>query len=195
MAHLSSASPSSSPVSYTAALLSAEDLQANPVPNKSVELVAGRLVVREPPGFQHGVVVARMLVAIANHASDHSLGAVLSAETGFTLFRNPDTVRAPDVAFISAARLPVERIIGYPEFAPDLVVEVLSPSDRAGRVLAKVGDWIDAGTQLVWVVDPERRVARVYRIDGSESVLTANDAFDGEDVLPGLVISIAAMLD
>lgn len=175
--------------------MTAEDLMANPMPNKCTELVAGRLSVREPPGYQHGDVAARLLVAIGSHVYAQKLGRVLAAETGFTLFRNPDTVRAPDVAFIRADQVPATPLVTYPEFAPDLAVEVLSPSDRAGRVLAKVGDWLDAGTRLVWVVDPERRVARVYRADGTEAAVGADASLDGEDVVPGLRIHLTEMLD
>jgi Uma2 family endonuclease len=182
-------------VPYPAALMTAEDLMANPVPNMCTELVAGHLIVREPPGYRHGYVASQFLIVIANHVRAHHLGHVLAAETGFTLFRNPDTVRAPDVAFVRSERVPFPLPRGYVEFAPDLAVEVLSASDRAGKVLAKVGDWIDAGTRLVWVVDPERRVARVYRSDGSETLLTENDTLDGEDVLPGFTVSIGAMID
>lgn len=180
---------------YSAILMTAEDLMANPVPNKCTELVAGHLLVREPPGYQHGDVAARLLVAIGSHVYAHKLGRVLAAETGFTLFRNPDTVRAPDVAFIRTERVPAEPLTTYPEFAPDLAVEVLSPSDRAGRVLSKVGDWLDAGTRLVWVVDPVRRAARVYRVNGTDAAVAADGALDGEDVVPGLSIALADMLD
>src|SRR5204863_137465 len=83
------------------------------------------------------------------------------AETGFTLSRGPDTVRAPDIAFVRRERLPDPIPVGFPDLAPDLVVEVLSPGERAGEILAKVADWLSAGTRLVWVVDPERRLARV----------------------------------
>lgn len=182
-------------VPYQAMLMTAEDLLANPVPNKCTELVAGHILVREPPGYRHGAVAAQLLVTIAVHVKAHGLGRVLAAETGFTLFRNPDTVRAPDVAFIRTERVPVSPPRGYAEFAPDLAVEVLSPSDRAGRVLAKVGDWIDAGAQLVWIVDPERRVARVYRADGTQAFLSADDALDGENVLPGFSARLSDMID
>jgi Uma2 family endonuclease len=182
------------PMPYQATLMTAEDLMTNPVDNKCTELVAGRMIVSEPPGFAHGVVAAQLLVAISGYVSAHSLGATLS-ESGFTLFRNPDTVRAPDVSFIRADRVPQARIRGYAEFAPDLAVEVLSPSDRAGKVLAKVGDWIDAGARLVWVVDPERRTARVYRADGTQSSLTATDSLDGEDVIPGFTALLSDMID
>lgn len=168
---------------------------ANPAENMCTELVAGHILVREPPGYVHGRTAARLLVAIANHVNRHSLGVVLAAESGFTLFRNPDTVRAPDVAFIRAERVPHAPIVTYPEFAPDLAVEVLSPSDRAGKVLAKVGDWIDAGSRLVWVVDPARRIARVHRADGSVVTLSADDSLDGEDVIPGLLVPLREVID
>ena len=182
-------------VPYQATLMTAEDLMANPVPNKRTELVAGHILVREPPGYRHGYVASQLLIAVATHVRAHTLGHVLAAETGFTLFRNPDTVRAPDVAFISTARVPSPMPRGYAELAPDLAVEVLSPSDRAGRVLAKVGDWIDAGARLVWIVDPERRVAHVYRADGTQAALTADETLGGEDVLPGFSVRLAEMLD
>jgi Uma2 family endonuclease len=182
-------------VPYQATLMTAEDLMANPVPNKCTELVAGHILVREPPGYRHGDIAARLLIAIGTHVNAQSLGRVLAAETGFTLFRNPDTVRAPDVAFIRTERVPTKSQNGYPEFAPDLAVQVLSPLDRAGVVLAKVGDWIDAGARLVWSVDPERRIARVYRADGTQSSLTADDSLNGEDVLPGFTALLSDMID
>lgn len=175
--------------------MTAEDLMANPVPNKCTELVAGHMLVREPPGYRHGDVAARLLIAIGTYVYAHKVGRVLAAETGFTVRRKPDTVRAPDVAFIRSERVPVTPLVTYPEFAPDLAVEVLSPSDRTGRVLAKVGDWLDGGARLVWVVDPERRVARVYRADGTVQSLAVDDSFDGEDVVPGLSIRLVDMLD
>ena len=81
----------------------------------------------------------------------------------------------------------------YPELAPDLVVEVLSPSDRAGETLAKIGDWLEAGARLVWVIDPERRIARVCRPDGTEATIKEDEHLDGEDVLPGFTCSLAGI--
>ena len=173
--------------------MTAEELLRLNLPNKRTELVCGVLVVREPAGYQHGDAAARLLVAIANHVSANGLGRVFAAETGFTLARNPDTVRAPDVAFVSTARLPDPSPRGFAELAPDLTVEVLSPDDRPGEVLAKVGDWLNAGARVVWVVDPVRVTARVYRADGSESILGATDALRGEDVLPGFEYPLSAI--
>lgn len=172
----------------------AEELLRLSLPNRRAELVRGVLVVREPAGYQHGEVAARLLVAIATHADAHRLGRVFAAETGFTLARNPDTVRAPDVAFISAARLPDPSPRGFAELAPDLAVEVRSPDDRPGEVLAKVADWLNAGTRLVWVVDPVRVNARVYRADGSETMLGEADVLRGEDVLPGFACELGAVV-
>jgi Uma2 family endonuclease len=173
--------------------MTAEDLLRLNLPNKRTELVRGILVVREPAGYQHGDVAARLVVAIANHVNAHGLGRVFAAETGFTLTRSPDTVRAPDVAFITATRLPDPPPRGFAELAPDLAVEVLSPDDRPGEVLAKVADWLNAGTRLVWVVDPVRVIARVYRADGSESVLSETDALRGEDLLPGFEYQLSVI--
>jgi len=164
------------------------------IPNKQAELVRGVLIVREPPGGRHGRIAMNFALELGMHVRAHKLGVVYAAETGFTLSRRPDTVRAPDVAFIRHDRLPSHEPIGYPELAPDLVVEVLSPGDRPGEVLAKMADWLSAGTRLVWVIDPERRIARVYRADGSETIVTADQALDGEDVVPGFSCRLEAVL-
>jgi len=103
-------------------------------------------------------------------------------------------VRAPDVAFIARERLPDPQARGFPALGPDLVVEVLSPDDRPGETLAKVGDWLEGGTRLVWVIDPEQRVARVYRRDGTETHLGETGTLDGEDVLPGLSFGLTSIL-
>ena len=150
-------------------------------------------MVREPPGGRHGAVAAELCREIGNHVHAHQLGTVY-AETGLTLARNPDTVRGPDVAFVRKDRAEHPVRLGFPEFAPDLVVEVLSPGDRPGEVLGKVGDWLEAGARLVWVIDPERQIARVYRQDGSESSITADGQLDGEDVLPGFACPLAVIL-
>ena len=115
-------------------------------------------------------------------------------DTGFTLARNPDTVRGPDIAFVRKERLAGPIPDGYLEFAPDLVVEVLSHNDRPGATLLKIGDWLDAGTRLIWVIDPARRLARIYRQDGTETLIAENDSLDGEDVLPGFRCPLASLL-
>ena len=176
------------------ALVTAEELFRLNLPNKRTELVRGMLIIREPAGYQHGDVAAQLLLAIGNYVEAHSLGRVFAAETGFTLERGPDTVRAPDVAFISNARLPDPPPRAFAELAPDLAVEVLSPSDMGREVDEKVADWLKASTRLVWVVDPIRANARVYRGDGTESLLVESDSLQGDDVLPGFTCVIGPLL-
>jgi Uma2 family endonuclease len=176
------------------ALLTAEDLLRLQPPDKRTELVRGRMIVREPAGFRHGDVAMAVTLAIGQFLRSHTLGRLLAAETGFKLFANPDTVRAPDVAFVSHDRIPDPPQRGFAPFAPDLAVEVLSPDDQPGDVLAKIGDWLSADTRLVWEIDPERRLARVYRADGTVSIVTDADEFDGEDVLPGFSCSLREIL-
>jgi Uma2 family endonuclease len=175
--------------------MTADELLHTSIPDKLMELVRGRLIVREPPGYLHGDVTMRLSILLGAHAHERGLGRVLAAETGFKLQSEPDTVRAADIAFISRERVPPHpRPVGYLALAPDLAVEVLSPHDRPGETLSKIGDWLDAGIRLVWVIDPERRLARVYRLDGMESQLSGDDALDGEDVLPGFTCALASIL-
>ncbi len=183
------------------ALMTAEELLVYPMPDKRVELVRGRLVVREPPGMRHGQCAVRMVVALSNFLErDRTLrgaadtrGRVVTCDSGFTLARNPDTVRGPDVAYVSRERLAGPMPVGYGEFAPDIAVDIRSPTDRIGAVLAKVGDLLDAGSHLVWVVNPARKQVTVYSADGSQEVLGVQDFLSGGEVLPGFSYSLAEL--
>ena len=137
----------------------------------------------------------RIALDIGHFLRTHPTGRLVAAETGFVLSTNPDTVRAPDVAFIRHDRIPNPMPRGYARFAPDLAVEVLSPDDRPGEVGEKVADWLKAGTQLVWIIDPDRREARVHRANGTVSIVSESESLDGDDVLPGLSCSLAQVLD
>lgn len=174
--------------------MTADELLSLRVPDKRTELVRGVLILRDPAGYLHGAVAGALAYRLTRHVDGHDLGRVLAAETGFKLASDPDTVRAPDVAFITKQRLPDPPPSGYAELAPDLVVEVLSPDDRPGEVLAKVSDWLQAGVRLVWVVDPPRRLARIYRADGSESIVDGEGVLTGEDVVPGFTCPLAEIL-
>ena len=182
------------PADSTSQLLSAEQLPGLRLVGKATELVRGRLVVREPPGTRHGTIAARLGYLIADHVYRHELGVVCSQDTGFRIESNPDTVRAPDVAFIGRARAGQIPATGYAAFAPDLAVEIVSPDDRAGESLAKVAQWLDAGTTLVWVIDPGRGEARVYRDDGELTIIGADGSLAGERVLPGFRCTLAEVL-
>ena len=150
------------------------------------ELVAGELRKMTPAGWEHGVVGGRLRSLLGRHVLEHELGEVFLAETGFLLARDPDTVRAPDIAFIHKDRLPAS----LPEESfwpgpPDLAVEVVSPRDTTGEVDDKVRAWLDAGAKMVWVVSPKWRNVTVYRSPTDIRVFTENDELTGEDAVPG----------
>jgi len=142
-----------------------------------------------PPGANHGRVAMRLGRRIADHVEAHGLGTAYAAETGFLLSRSPDTVRAPDAAFVRAGRPPTpER--GYYRGAPDLAVEVLSPDDRPGYVREKVAEWLEAGARAVWVVDPRKRTVTVHDLGREPRTLGKGDMLRAGDVLPGFAIAV-----
>ena len=158
------------------------------------ELIKGEVIVMSPAGAKHGDIALEIGARIRIHATDHQFGRAFGAETGFLIDRNPDTVRAPDAAFVSQARL---RETGVPATyfpgAPDLAVEVVSPGDTAGEVEEKVQMWLAHGASLVWVIHPAPRTVTVFRSDGSANVLHDDDLLDGEAVLPGFTFPIARL--
>ena len=155
-----------------------------------LELVRGQ-VVREPPtGALHGVVQVVLGAALHQYVSSHRLGRVM-VETGYVLSRTEATVRGPDISFLARDRIqagpwPLSLIEG----APDLAVEILSPSNRAGEVAEKVADYLAAGCRLVWVVDPIRRQVTVHEPGKQATSLLVSDALDGGPVLPGFRLPI-----
>jgi Uma2 family endonuclease len=174
-------------------LMTADELLAYEAPNKRVELVRGQLIVREPPGSLHGSVIFELSVAIGTYLRDTNprAGRAFAGDTGFWIVRDPDTVRAPDFAYVRSERLENGVVpVGYLKFGPDLAVEVSSPTDRTGAVLQKTGQWLEAGCELVWVIDPQRRSAQVYAADGSIALLDEDDALDGAGVLPGFRVRL-----
>jgi Uma2 family endonuclease len=175
-------------------LMTAEELSQYQPPHKRSELVRGRIIVREPASIWHGVVAARALLVIGNYVAESEGGVVAAAETGFLLERGPDTVRAPDVAYVSRERMAKAPARGFAEFAPELAVEVMLPDDTMREALEKASDWLRTGSELVWIINPRRRTGLVRRADGSEQVLAEHESFDGEALLPGLRMSIAELL-
>jgi Uma2 family endonuclease len=155
------------------------------------ELVRGELIMMSPAGSEHGSLVVNITVALANYVKLKALGRVFGAETGFVIRRDPDTVRAPDVAFVCAERVAAGVPKGFFDGPPDLAVEVTSPSDRPGEVLAKVHDWLHAGCRAVWVIDTDRRCVCVYRSRTEVVVLGMSDQLSGGDVVPGFSVPVA----
>jgi Uma2 family endonuclease len=175
----------------TPALLTAADVERMSLPGKQIELVRGQLIVREPPGTRHGAIAAKLVYYLSDFVHRHELGVVFAQDTGFKISRDPDTVRAPDAAFVARQRADQIPRRGYAELAPDLVAEIVSPDDAPAEALAKIAEWLAAGTALVWLLDPQRQLVYVYRQDGTLSVLQAADALEGEGVLPGFVCPLA----
>ncbi len=150
------------------------------------ELIEGKLIPMTPTGLLHGDVELALATVLRAFVHPRRLGRVVVGEVGFVLRRDPDTVRAADVAFIRAERLPPEGLpTGFFEGAPDLAVEILSPTDRYADLLYKVSQWLEAGTRQVWVVDPARRTVTIFQPDGTLRLLHESDELDGGDVLPG----------
>jgi Uma2 family endonuclease len=169
--------------------ISAEELYAMRDDGR-YELVAGALRVHEPTSWTHGDLQATLLSELRAAARAGRLGGVV-AEVGFVLRRQPDTVRAPDVAFLRADRVPrADGATRFIEGAPDLAVDVLSPDDRAWEVAEKVEEYLSAGTRLVWVVDPRNRHAVVHTPDRTARVLRAGESLDGADVVPGFRLAL-----
>jgi Uma2 family endonuclease len=148
-------------------------------------LVRGELNMMSPAGFEQGRIVSRIDRRLGAFVESRGLGEVTGAETGYYIQRDPDTVRAPDVGFVRAERVPRAPATGFFQGAPDLAVEVLSPGDRAGEVLAKIQDWLDAGCKAVWLVDPAAQTVAVYRPGGTVARLAPADDLTAEDILPG----------
>jgi len=155
------------------------------------ELIGGEIFQMSPAGFDHGRFASRIVAALENHVSGQGLGIVTTAEAGFQIAHDPDTVRAPDVAFVRADRIPPDGVKGYFQGAPDLAVEVVSPSDRPDEVAAKVQDWLRAGCSMVWVIEPENRTVAVHRRGNEVAMLTTADTLIGGDVLPEFFMPVA----
>jgi Uma2 family endonuclease len=158
-------------------------------------LVQGELIVMAPAGYDHGWIACNVAGALRDFVKAKKLGRVSTVEAGFLISRNPDTVRAPDVAFVRAERIPPGGQKKFFDGPPDLVVEVLSPEDRSSEVNAKIYDWLQAGCIQVWVVDPQNKTATVYRNRREAAVFTLEDTLAADDLLPGFSLPVAEIFE
>jgi Uma2 family endonuclease len=157
------------------------------------ELVRGRLVREPPPGAPHGHVQAYLAARLIAFVEEHRLGRVLT-EVGVVVDEAGPTVRGPDIVFVSYERLAGPLPEGFLRVIPDLVAEIVSPSNSAPDVLAKVLEYLAAGCRLVWVVDPRSRTATVYRSRHDVEIVSEDETLDGGRVLPGLRLHLASVL-
>jgi Uma2 family endonuclease len=174
----------------TARLLTAADLAALPDDGDQLELLRGEIVRMPPTKPRHGRITSRAVRLLGNHVEEDDLGLVFD-NCGFLLARAPDVVLAPDVAFVRSGRLRDEDLDDYPALAPDLVIEVVSPSDTARDVQDKVLTYLAAGVRLVWVVEPRGRTVTVWAPDRTARIVGEDEILDGGDALPGLRIAVA----
>ena len=181
------------PMSAQPTLMTADELLRLPRGTWRHELVGGALRRMTPAGHIHGMIAARVGARLLPFVEEHRLGEVYAAETGFLLRRSPDTVRAPDAAFVRRERLAAMTLQpeGYFPGPPDFAVEVLSPSDTDRDVRAKIVDWLDCGCQAVLVLDPTDRTARVHRPGRAAESFTSQDLVGIPELLPGWSLNLA----
>lgn len=175
-------------------IITAEELADRPETDDHEELVRGSIVREPPPGYGHGSMQLRIGALLDDWVRQRGLGEVVT-ETGFVLSRGPDTVRAPDVAFVAKDRVPgpAERS-GYFQGAPDLAVEVRSPSDDDRAMKEKAREYLAAGSRMVWVVDPETETVTVHRPDAPPRGIDRRGMLDGGEVVPGFAVLAARIL-
>jgi Uma2 family endonuclease len=172
-------------------LVTADELLAMGSETKRLELVRGEVHQVPAAGARHGSIGARLIYFLNASVFDGGLGEVFGADTGFVVARDPDSVLMPDVAFVAAKRLPDEAIWeGFVPFAPDLAVEIESPSNSQSELLGKVALYLEGGTRLVWLVRPKQRTVTVFRPDSPEQMLGEADPLTGGSVLPGLALPL-----
>ena len=172
-------------------LLTADDLLRLYSDGVRGELIRGALSETMPAGLRHGQIVMNLAILLGVFVKPKKLGVLAGSDSGVWLERDPDTVREPDVAFFSAEKIsPDADIPGYAEVAPDLVVEIVSPTDRLSAVNDKALMWLRYGVRIVWVVRPEERLIDVHRDGHPVVTLDESAALDGHDVLPGFSCAV-----
>ena len=153
---------------------------------RSYEYIKGELVPMSNPTVEHGLISANIVIRLGNYVRQHQLGRVVTAETTFQVGQSG---RKPDVAYLSKERIPEDARQASP-VPPDLAVEVVSPTDALYDVLEKVAEYLDAGTKMVWVIEPVLKTVTIYRSPTNIKVLTRDDTLMGEEVVEGFACSV-----
>lgn len=180
----------------TSTQITAEELARMPKDQFLYELVRGELRRMSPAGFEHGEIELSIGSHLRRHVKRHGLGSVLPGDTGFRIASDPDTVRSPDVAYVSNERLKL--IInpqGFVPLAPDLAIEILSPSDTRIKMAEKAADWLESGTLAVVVIDPRDRTVAIHRTTALPVELTEADLLTLPDVVPGWAMPVSEIFE
>lgn len=176
----------------TEKLLTADDMHHLCSQGFRGELLRGSLCETQPSGVRHGKIVVNLIVRLEAFVEPRQMGTIVASDVGFLLEKEPDTVREPDVAFISALRLPLDQDVpGFFDGPPDLAVEIASPSDSPRQLFDKARMWISFGVPLVWTVDPEARTLDLHQPNQPLISLSTDDLLDGGQVLPGFTCTVA----
>jgi Uma2 family endonuclease len=170
-------------------MMTAQELEHMPRGDERRELVSGELIRMAPVGREHGAIAVRLAARLLEFVEPRGLGEV-GVEVGYVLSRDPDTVRAPDVSFVAASRVPPGAPKGFVSGAPDLAIEIVSPDDTASQLDLKVQEYLTAGASLVWIVHPATRTITAYRPDGTARVFRSSDRLEGEDAISGFELPV-----
>ena len=177
-------------------LLTADDLLRLDGKGVRGELIRGVLCETMPAGYEHGTIVMNLGTELRNFVKPRRLGRLTASDSGVWLERDPDTVREPDIAYFSSERMPMGvRVTGYAETPPDLVVEVVFPSNTIREANDKAFMWLGYRVRLVWLVYPGTRTVDVYQGGRAVTTLTEDDSLDGLDVLPGFACAVSEVFD
>jgi Uma2 family endonuclease len=173
--------------------MTAEELIKLPDDGNHYELIKGELLTMSPPGDEHGAAIMNLTLPLGNYVKENNLGVLRAAETGFKLESDPDTVLAPDIAFIARDRVG-PKVLGYRWGAPDLVVEVMSQWDTKPKATRKAELWVQLGARSVWLVNPRKRTVEVFRAGSEFRVFHETDELV-DDIVPGFSIAVSEIFN